>query len=154
MGIAACTFVLTAVLATTAATVANSAERQSAFRVGAFVRPRVEMRFSDPPRLLRVSADDLRAGFVEVRPASVLEVRTNSREGYAVEIRPLHPDFAQVDIRYGDGIARMTGDTVRLVRPGRARVPGTLSLSYRFHLRDGLTPGDYPWPLEIAASAL
>jgi len=131
-----------------------AAERHATMNVGAFVQARIEVDVVGMPRTLRVSADDVRAGFVDVGAVSALSVRTSSREGFAVDIRPLHPDFADVDISYGDGIARMTGGPVRLVRRHLDEARGTVMLSYRFRLRSTTAPGTYPWPLDIAATAL
>jgi hypothetical protein len=145
---------LTALLGLLVASQGIAAERHATMTVSAFVQARIEVEMVGTPSTLRVSADDVRAGFVDVSAVSALSVRTNSREGFAVDICPMHPDFSKVDISYGDGIARMTGEPVRLVRRRVNESRGTLRLSYRFHLRSTTAPGTYPWPLDIAAAAL
>ena len=154
MGMVAQQIVLTVSLGLAAASTSLATEQHTTMAVGAFVQPRAELRVLNPPRALSISAADVRAGYVEVRSATALGVRTNSREGYAVEIRSLHPDFADVDIAYGDGVVRMTREPVRLVRRGAAPAASALTLNYRFRLQPGITPGVYPWPLDIAATPL
>lgn len=145
---------LTASLGMAATTTCLAAERHAVIHVGASVRPHVELRVAEYPRTLSISAADVRAGFVEVRAASMLDIRSNSREGYVVEIRPMHPGFSEVDISYGDGIAHMAGEPIRLVRRDVTQAAGTLRLSYRFRLPPDTHPGTYTWPLEVAAVPL
>ena len=145
---------LAATLGLAVASAGLAAERQATMAVGAFVRPRVELRVENWPHALSISSADVHAGYVEVRAASAIGVHTNSREGYAVEIRAMHPDFSDVEIAYGDGVIRMMGEPVRLVRRGEAPNAGALILNYRFRLPPGIAPGVYPWPLDIEATPL
>lgn len=154
MGTASLTFLLAALATLPIVAPAVAAERHTTMAVGAFVQPRIDMRVADPPQALHVSAADVHAGYVEAAIATVLEVRTSSREGYAVEIRPLHPALAEVDIAYGAGIARMAGEPVRLVRRTGVTPVDRLTLRYRFRLPSTLPPGVYPWPLDVMATPL
>lgn len=135
-----------------AGTAAQADERRSTFTVGATVAGVARVVDTGAPGRLVIDAADVAAGFVEVQPAAALQVDSNSRAGFAIEIRARHPAFADVEVRYGGGIARLNGDTLRLVQRGRA--DAALPLAYRFNLPRGLPAGSYDWPLEVRASTL
>lgn len=131
---------------------AQADERHGTLTVGATVQGVARVVDTGSPDRLVIDADDVAAGYVDVRPTGALKVDSNSRQGVTIEIRSRHPAFADVEIRYGGGIARLDGDALRLVQRGRPIA--ALPLAYRFSLPRGLPAGSYDWPLEIRASTL
>jgi hypothetical protein len=135
------------------AVAARADQQRSALTSGATVQSFARIVDAGVPRSLVVTAGDIAAGYVEVHPAS-MRLITNSREGVAIDIRPLQPAFTDVEVAYGDGVARMAGDSMRLVRRGAGSRTATLPLTYRFRLQPGTTPCTYAWPLGVSATSL
>lgn len=131
---------------------ATAAEQRATMTIGATVQGVARIVDPGSPERLVVSAQDIAAGYVEVRPAAALKIDSNSLEGVAIEIRTRRAEFSDVVVNYGGGVARMSGDGLRLVQRGAP--DATLPLTYRFLLRPNQTAGDYAWPLEIRATAL
>jgi hypothetical protein len=99
----------------------------------------------DQQAALLITADDIARGYVDAPHATRLEIRTNATDGYLL-FRGIHVSGAGevVSIGSGNGWVHMpfTGSRV------------TLDLSYRFLLRTGISPGEYPWPVDVQARTL
>ena len=99
---------------------------------------------------LSITADDIKRGYVDIGDATVLEVRTNSRDGYSISLEKTGTSFKEVWV--SDGVR-----TVIFRGSGGMMHQATLSLntmeikrlSYRFILSDKIIPGTYSWPLII-----
>jgi|GEM_PF-2347068 hypothetical protein len=106
---------------------------------------------------LTLTAQDLAAGVKDVPDATVLFVRTNSPDGFLLELAlPAAPWLAAVEGRAGAAVARgAPGTVLRLpvpdAGPGGA---GVTRVDLRLHLAPGAAPGDYPLAVSVALSPL
>jgi hypothetical protein len=125
------------------------------FSVGALVRPMARVDVRTAPLAVDVSATDIARGYVEVNMPMELEVQSNSRNGYVLNVMPRTNLFSQVQVRGLDGPAELGPDggaVVQRWQPEERR--RNLSLTYRFVLQQGVQPGSYPWPLQIDVAPL
>jgi len=134
--------------------VLGAAEAHSALMVRASVAPVASLEpLSDSP-LLSVSALDIERGYVDVGTPMGIRIRSNSPEGYALEVLPLSPLFSTVSIRGLGSEVSLEQDGGTIVQRWQHGGSVSLALTYRFHLRPGVQPGEYPWPLRLRVRAL
>lgn len=120
------------------------------FSVGALVRPMARVDVRTTPPAVDVSATDIARGYVDVNMPMEVEVQSNSRNGYVLNVMPRTNLFSQVQVRGLDGPAELGPDGGAVVQrwhPEERR--RSLSLTYRFTLQEGVQPGRYPWPVQI-----
>ena len=106
------------------------------------------------PVALDVSSSDVERGFVEVVQVARLVVTSNSREGFALDVRPVSSLFSAVTLQ-GTGTEvslDSTGGTIVLRGRRGAAVP--LTLVFRFQLAPGTVAGQYPSPLQFGVQAV
>ena len=86
--------------------------------------------------------------------ASQIEVRNNSREGYALTFNTMANLFSAIQISgLGDRIELGTdGGTV--AQRGTARQAVAAQLSYHFVLSNDVQPGNYDWPIMLSVRPL
>jgi hypothetical protein len=115
-------------------------------RVATFFRMQVEHQES----ALRITALDIERGYIIVPAASSFSVITNAQDGLIVDFRPRSDVFRSVVVTGLQGpveLGPQGGSAIHNAPHGRTTLH---QLGYRFTLRPGLRPGDYPWPLEIS----
>ncbi len=103
---------------------------------------------------LKITEADVERGYVEVQAASRFSVSTSSRAGFFIEFHPVGNIFDSVQV-VGLGRAFQLGVEAGTVIMRGPQVPNQIhDLNYRFMLRSGTLPGDYPWPLQMSVRAL
>lgn len=119
------------------------------FSVGALVRPIARLDVRSAPQVIEVSERDIQRGYVDVQQPVELEVQSNSRNGYVLNVLPRTNLFSQMQVRGLDSPAELGPDGGAVVQrwntEERRRL---LSLTYRFVLQQGVQPGSYPWPVQ------
>lgn len=140
-----------------AAGIRPSGGRTSAsIEVSASILPRTTLTIRSQPRLLVVTREDIRRGYVEVPAASRIEVRSNDPRGYLL----VFENRAGPEAPFREVIVRGLEREVQIGRGGGwvpradARGPVSVELSYRFSLAEDVRPGEYPWPLSLSARPL
>jgi hypothetical protein len=120
--------------------------------VSATVLARSDLKVLHQSPVLVVTNADISRGYTEVRDASIIEVRNNSRAGFLLVFDGLEgpePLFERVTVR-GLGseveIGRGGGWVPQPFRDGLTK----MELSYRFTLHKNTKPGTYAWPLSIS----
>ena len=106
----------------------------------------------DQPAVVTISHDDAARGYVTA--VATLKVRSNAVAGYVLTLWPRASWFESVRIAGAGASAEVSGDGGALVLPAPASALDEVSLELRFRLRDGMTDGDYAWPVEFAVSPL
>lgn len=125
------------------------------FSVGAFVQPVATLNVRAAPPVIEISPRDIERGYVEVLNPMELDVHSNSRNGYVLNVLPRTNLFTQVEVRGLDSRVELGpdgGTVVQRWNPHQRRQQ--LSLTYRFMLNHGVQPGRYPWPVQLVIEPL
>ena len=133
---------------------ACAGQKRAGFAVTVTVVAVARLQILEQMPILRISSDDVRRGYVEVPDATLLQVKTNNPAGFALDFHALGGVFRAIRVKWGGGEAEIgsEGGTVVQRHPAAGMAP--LRLSYRFFLAEHLPPGDYAWPLLVAARPL
>ena len=124
------------------------------FGVTATVRAVAWVEQESQPADLRITALDLRRGFVDVATPVALVVRSNSPSGFAVDVTALEPLATSIVIGGLDSEVSLGPEGGTFVERWRRPQEVGLSLNIRFVLAPGLVAGDYPWPLRLTVRPL
>lgn len=132
---------------------AESAGSAARFTVTATVQARTYLSVIHQSHELIVTNADIHLGYVDVRGASVVEIKNNSPSGYFIVFEgmggPLNP-FKEVHVQGMGRDVQIDFSGGMVSQPDTGRVPITMELSYRFALSNNARPGTYAWPLSIA----
>lgn len=103
--------------------------------IPAFVRVKTLVN----PQRLQVTMRDVERGYVDLDDASSLLLTSNSPAGYSVSVAFDPTVVSEVDVRM----------------PSRSGVmiDAALHIGYRLHLKSGVAPGDYRWPVVLTFGA-
>lgn len=118
--------------------------------VSATVKAVAKMHTSYQTAQLTITEDDALRGYVEIESASRLSVSTNSLVGYYMEFRTVGRIFEWVQVKGLGRAFQMGAEGGTIVQRGPQQPNLTHDLHYRFTLRPGTLPGNYPWPLQIS----
>ena len=80
-----------ALIVAASVTAAGARDIRSDFAVSVVVRPMAELELRSAPAGLDISAADLRRGYIDVPQPTQVTVRSNSPNGYALEILTVAP---------------------------------------------------------------
>jgi hypothetical protein len=131
-----------------------AADSRTQLVVGATVRPVARLELLAAPTSLSVNDADLQRGYLAVSQPVRLRVYSNSRTGFALDVRNLSRELPRVAVSGMGQDVEVTGEGGWIVQ--RWSEPQTLAieLHFRFDLPGGLAPGDYPWPLQLQVHPL
>lgn len=116
-----------------------------ALPVSATVLPHARLIETSPDTTLTVAPADVERGYVDVQQR--YELRTNAPDRVAVQIHPRVGLAEAVDIAGFDGAVRLVATSLEVSAPARQN----LDVSLRVWLVPGVTPGEYPLPVHLAA---
>ncbi len=133
---------------------ALASQKSAAMRVSVTVVASARLRSSYQVAQLHVDAADIARGFVEIAAASRFTVSTNSRAGYLMEFFPVGNLFELVLIDGLGATVALGADGGDVARRGPPQPDLSHELNFRFMLRPGTRPGDYPWPLQLSVRPL
>jgi hypothetical protein len=117
--------------------------------VGATVRPVARLETLAAPASLMVSDVDLRRGYVAVPQPVRVRVYSNSRAGFALDVRNLARDMPAVEVSGMGQDVEVTGEGGWIVQRWSEPQTVALELHFRFALPGGLAAGEYPWPVQL-----
>jgi hypothetical protein len=83
-----------------------------------------------------------------------LLIRSNSANGYALDVTTVTPMLASVVVRGLESEQSLSGEGGTIVQRWQAPHTVTLSLQFRLVLAPGLAAGRYPWPMHIGVRPL
>jgi hypothetical protein len=143
-----------ALIVAASAAAAGAKDVHSEFSVSATVRAVANIEMQSVPPMVRVSAADLKRGYVDVLQPTQAVIRSNSQSGFTLEILPvtnLASSMVVEGLNTDLSLGAEGGSVVqRWEKPQAVR----LSLKFRFALAPGLQAGDYPWPVRLAVRPL
>ncbi len=129
---------------------AFAGENSSSVMVMARVLPYVSSTVLSQPSTINITPEDLKRGYIEVEAGTVIEIRTNSRDGYMLSFEVVRGPFEDIWVVDGDRSTVLSGGSGFVYQPSEdAGVVRTKVLSYKIHLAEGTEPGVYPWPVKV-----
>ncbi len=133
---------------------APAAESRAQLGVSAVVLAMARLTLSAAPRVVEVSAADVRRGFVDVPQPAALFVQSNSAAGFQLDLQTLDPMVRGLVVEGLDSPQVLGAEGGTLVRRWNAMHAERLALRFRLMLAPDLAPGRYPWPLRFAVRPL
>jgi hypothetical protein len=133
---------------------AGAKDVHTEFAVTATVRAVANIELQSVPADLEITAADLQRGFVDVARPTQFIVRSNSQNGFALEVLTVAPMLSSMTITGLDSDLYLGADGGTVVQRWRQAQARKLSLKFRFELAPGLKAGDYPWPVRLAVRPL
>ncbi|HEY2463532.1 MAG TPA: hypothetical protein VGI32_05700 [Steroidobacteraceae bacterium] len=135
-------------------TAAGARDVRSDLAVSVIVRPAANLELRSAPTGLDISPADLRRGYIDVMQPTQLTVRSNSPNGYALEVLTVAPLLSSMVVEglSSDLVLGAEGGTI--VQRWQKSQAVNLSLKFRFELAPGLSAGSYPWPVRLAVRPL
>jgi hypothetical protein len=143
-----------ALIVAASVTAAGARDMHSDFSVSVTVRPVANIEYQTAPTGLGISAADLRRGYIDVLQPTQFTVRSNSPNGFALEVLTVAPMLSSMVVEGLDSDLVLGADGGTIVQRWQKPQAVKLSLKFRFALAPGLTAGDYPWPVRLAVRPL
>jgi hypothetical protein len=133
---------------------AGAKDAHSNLSVSVVVRAAATIELRSVPTALDISAADLRRGYIEVAQPTELTVRSNSPNGYELEVLTVAPLLSSMMVQGFNSDLTLGKDGGTVVQRWQKPQALNLSLKYRFELAPGLSMGSYPWPVRLAVHPL
>ncbi|MGA2707104.1 MAG: hypothetical protein ACLQJ0_20205 [Steroidobacteraceae bacterium] len=133
---------------------ATAKDTRTSFSVGITVNAVANIERQSAPTELQLSTQDLRRGYIDVLQPTMLVIRSNSANGYALDVTTVAPIVAAMLIHGFDADLRLGQDGGTIIQRWQQPHPVSLSLRFRLSLAPGLVAGRYPWPMRIAVRPL
>lgn len=133
---------------------AGARDAHSDLSVSATVRAVANIERQSAPTDLEISGADLQRGFIDVVQPTRLTVRSNSPNGFALEVLTVAPLLSSMIIEGLNSDLSLGADGGTIVQRWQKPQLVDLSLKFRFTLAPGLVAGDYPWPVRLAVRPL
>jgi hypothetical protein len=141
-------------ISSAAAGAAGAGQARATFNVGVRVLAHTTYTVTAVPADIVISDEDLRRGYVEVAEPTRIQISSNSPTGYLLVFLPLSRLISSVTVRYAGEEVTLGADGGEIAERGQVGTAMTLELTYRFGLEPQITPGRYPWPLQLAVQPL
>ncbi|HEX3950537.1 MAG TPA: hypothetical protein VHW95_11850 [Steroidobacteraceae bacterium] len=135
-------------------TAAVARDVHSDLSVSVTVRSVARIEHESAPAGLEISAADLQRGFVDVRQPTQFTVRSNSPNGFELEILTVAPLVSSMIIGGLNSDLALGAEGGTIVQRWQKAQALNLSLRFRFALAPGLAAGNYPWPVRLAVRPL
>jgi hypothetical protein len=98
---------------------------------------------------ITITEEDIQRGYLDVRSASRLVLKTNSNAGYMMTFEGNLWPFKEVQIQGLSNPVQLNSGHVIVHQPSN-KGQWTVDLSYRFILSEDTKPGSYSWPLSLS----
>jgi len=135
-------------------TAAGAKDVHSELSVSVVVRPAANIELRSVPTGLDISAADLRRGYIQVMQPTRITVRSNSPNGYALEVLTVAPVLSSMIVEGLNSDLALGKEGGTIVQRWQRPQAVDLSLTFRFELVPGLAAGNYPWPVRLAVRPL
>jgi hypothetical protein len=129
--------------------VVQARDARTSINVSATVNAGARLQVQSAPTEILVSDEDLRRGFIDVAQSTDLLIRSNSAQGYALDLTTVTPMFSSVVVRGLESEQSLSGEGGTIVQRWHAPQTVNLSLQFRLVLAPGIAAGRYPWPMHI-----
>ena len=130
------------------------AQNKASIMVSATVVARISQSVIHQAPKISVAEDDIKRGFIEIPSATILQIKTNSRNGYALLFEGGSELFNEVRV-LEKGRSTLLSSNGGLIHQthsgGNVEIK---NLSYKIVLSKSIRPGSYPFPFTVRASLL
>ncbi len=133
---------------------ALAGDNRAILNVQARVIPMVKQTILHSESSLSITSADIERGYVEVQKGMVLSVKTNAINGYVMDFLTGNNLFNKVSVSDGDNTYALAGSGGAVHMPYKGLNPIIKELSFRFYLSPEVSPGLYPWPVDLMISAM
>jgi hypothetical protein len=122
--------------------------------VSATVIGRISQSIIHQEPLINVTKGDLKKGFVEIPSGTILQIKTNARNGYALFFEGSNELFKEVMVMDKGRTVTLSPHGGFVHQPYSGSNIEVKDLSYRLQLKENIQPGSYPFPFRVTASLL
>jgi hypothetical protein len=122
--------------------------------VSANVVARISQSIIHQEPSINVTQGDLKKGFMEIPSGTVLQIRTNTKNGYALFFEGSNELFKEVVVMDKGRTVTLSSEGGFVHQPYSGSNIEVKDLSYRLRLKENIQPGFYPFPFRVKASLL
>ncbi|MBE9503616.1 MAG: hypothetical protein IME96_05525 [Proteobacteria bacterium] len=116
--------------------------------VSAIILPHLSVTSTHQTKSLQISQQDIERGYIEVRSATVFEVRSNIKRAYYLSLTRTGDFYEKVWVMDGNRKFILNDNIVQIYQTSAGFIRGEIkTLNYRFYLSPFTTPGSYSWPI-------
>jgi hypothetical protein len=121
--------------------------------VSATVMAKISQSTLHQEPLINVTQSDLKKGFVDIPSGTILQVKTNARNGYALFFEGSDEVFKEIVVMDNRGrTVTLSPHGGFVLQPYSGSKIEVKDLSYRLQLKENTQPGTYPFPFRVKAS--
>ena len=122
--------------------------------VSATVMAKISQSTIHQESLINVTQGDLKKGFIEIPSGTILQIKTNSRNGYALFFECSNELFKEVMVTDKRRTVTLSPHGGFVHQPYSGSNIELKDLSYKLQLKEYIQPGAYPFPFRVKASLL
>ncbi len=122
--------------------------------VSATVVARVSQSVIHQAPRISVTEEDIKRGFIEMPSATILQIKTNSRNGYVLFFEGETELFKEVRVMEKGRTTLLSPNGGLIHQPNSGGNVEIKDLSYKIVLTKNIQPGSYAFPFRIRASLL
>ena len=122
--------------------------------VSATVMARVNQSVTYQESRITVTEMDIKKGFIEILSATILQIKTNTKNGYVLLFEGGCELLKEVWVTDKGRTVVLSPSGGSIHQPYSGNPLETKELSFRFNFREDIQPGTYPFPFRVKASLL
>jgi hypothetical protein len=130
------------------------AENRAAIMVSATVKARVSQAIIHQESTIQITEMDIKRGFIEIPSGTILQVKTNDRNGYVLFFEGEYEFFEEVMVMDKGRTIALSHNGGFVHQPYSGNNIEVKDLSYKLQLKENIQPGSYPFPFRVKASLL
>jgi hypothetical protein len=139
-----------ALLCLCASAALNAGETRAVLNVAVTIPPVSRLEVVSQAKNVQITVQDLQRGYVDLSEPTLVNVYSNARDGYALEVLPMSPVIRAIAVRGLGNEADLGPEGGRIIERWEHPQTTSLSLTFRLALAPGAVAGIYPWPLHLA----
>jgi len=120
--------------------------------VSATVVARISQSIIHQEPAINVTEGDIKKGFIEVVSGTILQIRTNTKNGYALFFEGSNELFKEVVVVDKRRTVTLSSHGGFVHQPYSGSNIEVKDLSYKLQLRENIQPGSYPFPFRVKAA--
>jgi hypothetical protein len=122
--------------------------------VSATVMARISQSIIHQESRITVAEGDIKRGFIKIPSGTILQIKTNARNGYALFFEGSNELFKEVMVMDKGRTVVLSLNGGFVDQPYSGSNIEVKDLSYKIQLKENIQPGTYPFPFRVKASLL